>query len=151
MHVAAPALATVSTVDATPELGTARRHRDGAHAPASPVSSVGHHDAADNGPHGVDDAAVQNLVGQWRPELMYCYTQYGLREHAELAGNVVVRVALSPSGSVGHSVIGSHTWNGDGGGEVESCIRARVAAWHFPPASVGSIHTFSLEFAPGRG
>jgi hypothetical protein len=81
---------------------------------------------------------------------MYCYTQFGLREHTTLTGALVVRLALSPSGNVGRSVIGSRTWSGEGGPDVESCIRSRIAAWRFPPARAGSIHTFSLEFAPGR-
>jgi hypothetical protein len=95
---------------------------------------------------GLDDTIVENLVHQWQPELMYCYTQYGLREHSALAGRVTMRVALSPNGSVGHSVVGVRDWRGAGGAEVESCLRARIAAWRFPPADAGSIHEFTLEF-----
>jgi len=95
---------------------------------------------------GVDDATVQNLVQQWRPELMYCYTQFGLREHAALTGTLMVRVALTPNGAVQQAVIASRQWNGEGGADVETCIQSRVSAWRFPPAAVGSSHEFSIDF-----
>ena len=154
MHLAAPALATVTTVNRAPQhahevaLATPVAARTSAPAAARTVAAT---KAADPNAGGVNDVTVQNLVAQWRPDLMYCYTQYGLREHTALAGTVVVRFALSPNGEVGHSVIDSRSWNGAGGTDVETCIRTRVAAWHFPPASAGSMHEFSLEFAPGRG
>lgn len=150
MHVAASALATVTTVNTAPQRESIRpRPSAGATSASRRSRSTASPTLADDA-HGVDDATVQNLVGQWRPDLMYCYTQYGLREHTALTGALVVRLALSPSGNVGHSVIGSRRWSGDGGPDVESCIRSRIAAWRFPPARAGSIHTFSLEFAPGR-
>jgi hypothetical protein len=149
LRVAAPALASITTVNSAPQRSTVHQ-RSVVAGTAHTVSSSATHVTSTTASNGVDDATVQNLVGQWRPELMYCYTQFGLREHASLAGALVVRVALSPSGSVGHSVIGSRNWNGDGGAEVESCIRSRVGSWHFPPANAGSIHAFTLDFAPGR-
>ena len=150
MRVAASALATVTTVNTAPQRESIRP-RPSAKAT---LASRGSRSTAAPTPaeeaHGVDDATVQNLVGQWRPDLMYCYTQFGLREHTTLTGALVVRLALSPSGNVGRSVIGSRKWSGEGGPDVESCIRSRIAGWRFPPARAGSIHTFSLEFAPGR-
>jgi hypothetical protein len=150
LHVAASGLANVRTVNDAPENESVRQHSSTAARSASHTSRSTATSAPTDEARGVDDATVQNLVGQWRPDLMYCYTQYGLREHTALTGALVVRFALSPDGSVGHSLIGSRKWSGDGGAEVESCIRSRVAAWRFPPARAGSIHTFSLEFAPGR-
>jgi hypothetical protein len=97
---------------------------------------------------GVDDAAVRNLVHLWQPELMYCYTQFGVREHPTLTGGLVVRIALSPSGGVGHSVISARAWNGGSGAAVETCIQSRIASWRFPPAGAGSMHEFTLAFAP---
>jgi hypothetical protein len=145
LRVAAPALATVATSNAAARLSDPRRANlahSNPHPSATTTSAVTPTAA------GVDDATVQNLVEQWRSELMYCYTQYGLRAHAGLAGSLVVRVALSPNGAVGHSVIGSRNWNGDGGGDVEGCIHSRVSMWHFPPAPAGSVHEFPLRFTP---
>jgi hypothetical protein len=97
---------------------------------------------------GVSDATVNNLVRQWQPELMYCYTEFGVRTHPDLIGPVAVRVVLSADGAVGHAAIEHHIWSGEGAAAVESCIRSRVAAWRFPPAAVGSAHVFKVEFAP---
>jgi len=95
---------------------------------------------------GVDDVTVRNLVHQWQPELEYCYTEYGLRSHPELVGAVVVRVTLIPDGSVSHAAVARHSWSGGGATDVENCIRARVSAWHFPPASTSSVHEIPLNF-----
>jgi hypothetical protein len=99
---------------------------------------------------GVNDPTVRNLVHLWQPELMYCYTQFGVREHPTLSGGLVVRIALSPNGGVGHTVISGRTWNGGSGTEVEACIRSRIASWRFPPAAAGSMHEFPLDFAPDK-
>jgi hypothetical protein len=149
MHVAASPLATVTTVNTAPQREHPHQRPAGTTSASRTSRSTGAAAPAED-VHGVDDATVQNLVGQWRPDLMYCYTQYGLREHTSLTGALVVRLALSPNGSVGHSVIGSRKWSGEGGSDVETCIRSRIAGWHFPPAGAGSIHSFNLQFAPGR-
>jgi len=100
----------------------------------------------DRGTAGVDDVTVGNLVRQWQPELMYCYTEYGLRPHPELAGAVRVGVTLTPDGAVSHAAIVRRSWSGAGAADVESCIRTRVSAWRFPPASIASTHEFPLSF-----
>jgi hypothetical protein len=99
------------------------------------------------GPAGVDDVAVQNLVHQWQPELLYCYTEYGLRSHPGLTGTAMVRVALAQDGSVGYAGIVQHSWSGEGWADVENCIRTKVNAWRFPPASASSVHEFPLNFS----
>jgi hypothetical protein len=136
--ISAPSLAHMASTSTTPKLAATKDQNLGVDRAAAHASN--------DGGSGVDDETVQNLVKQWRPELMYCYTQFGLREHPALVGEVIVRAALSPNGAVGHSLIESHTWNGAGGTDVEGCIRTRVAAWHFPPAATGSVHEFTLEF-----
>ena len=84
MHLAAPALATVTTVNRAPQhaheaaLATPVVARTTPPATARTVAAT---KAADPDAGGVNDVTVQNLVSQWRPDLMYCYTQYGLREH----------------------------------------------------------------------
>jgi hypothetical protein len=99
------------------------------------------------GPAGVDDVTVQNLVHQWQPELLYCYTEYGLRSHPGLAGTATVRVALAQDGSVGYAGVVQHAWNGEGWADVENCIRTKVNTWRFPPAAVSSVHEFPLKFS----
>lgn len=101
----------------------------------------------DPGPAGVDDVAVQNLVHQWQPELLYCYTEYGLRSHPGLTGTATVRVALAQDGSVGYAGIVQHSWSGDGWADVENCIRSKVNTWRFPPAAAPSVHEFPLNFS----
>jgi len=140
LRIAAPTLAHMASTSSTPRLAATQDANPGI------AKSAGRSATSSDGAAGVDDATVQNLVQQWRPELMYCYTQYGLREHPSLVGQVIVRAALSPNGAVGHSLIESRNWNGAGGPDVENCIRSRVDAWRFPPASTGSVHQFSVQF-----
>ena len=112
-------------------------------ATATPVGKGG----SDPTPAGVDDATVRNLVKQWQPELLYCYTEYGLRAHPDLSGTAVVRVALAQDGVVGYVGIVRHSWSGDGSADVENCIRTKVATWRFPPAAAASAHEFPLSFS----
>ena len=113
-------------------------------ATSVPVNNAG--GAAGGGP-GVDDVAVQNLVHQWQPELLYCYTEYGLRSHPGLTGTATVRVALAQDGSVGYAGIVQHSWSGEGWADVENCIRTKVNTWRFPPAAAASVHEFPLNFS----
>jgi outer membrane biosynthesis protein TonB len=78
---------------------------------------------------------------------MYCFTEFGLRDHPDLSGTVVVRVNLAPDGRVRRVAVARHTWTGTGATTVEACIRSRVATWYFPPAAAGSVHDFTLDFA----
>jgi hypothetical protein len=112
-------------------------------ATATPVGKGG----SDPTPAGVDDATVRNLVKQWQPELLYCYTEYGLRAHPDLSGTAVVRVALAQDGVVGYVGIVRHSWSGEGSDDVENCIRTKVATWRFPPAAAASAHEFPLSFS----
>jgi hypothetical protein len=111
-------------------------------ATATPVTKT----AGDPTPGGVDDVTVRNLVHQWQPELLYCYTEYGLRSHPDLSGTAVVRVGLAQDGAVGYVGIVRHSWSGEGSADVENCIRMRVSAWRFPPAAAASAHEFPLSF-----
>lgn len=97
--------------------------------------------------NGVDNATVMNLVRQWQPDLTYCYTEYGLRNHPGLYGSVLVRMTIAPQGTVSHVEVARRKWSDDGATEVEACVRSRVAAWYFPPAAVSSVHQFPLTFS----
>jgi hypothetical protein len=119
--------------------------------PAGASATVPAKDAKAEAPsvpqNGVDEVTVGNLVRQWQPELMYCYTEYGLRTHPTLSGSMIVRVVLLPNGSVEHTAFARRVWSGEGGEDVEACIRLRIAEWHFPPAAAGSAHDITLNFS----
>ena len=93
-------------------------------------------------------STVANLVKQWQSQLDLCYTEYGLKVNPALTGTIAVRLAIRPSGDVGAATFMRHNWSGAGGKEAESCMRGRVMAWMFPPASTPSAHEFTVAFAP---
>jgi hypothetical protein len=94
------------------------------------------------------ESTVANLVKQWQPQLDLCYTEYGLKVNPALTGSIAVRLAIRSAGDVGAATFTRHNWSGAGGTEAESCMRARVMAWMFPPASTPSAHGFTVAFAP---
>jgi hypothetical protein len=96
----------------------------------------------------LSQSTVANLVKQWQSQLDLCYTEYGLKVNPALTGSIAVRLAIRPSGEVGAAKFTRHNWSGSGGTEAESCMRARVTAWLFPPASTPSAHEFTVAFAP---
>jgi hypothetical protein len=81
-------------------------------------------------------STVANLVKQWQSQLDLCYTEYGLKVNPALTGSIAA------------ATFTRHNWSGAGGKEAESCMRARVMAWVFPPASTPSAHEFTVAFAP---
>jgi hypothetical protein len=96
---------------------------------------------------GLDEETVGTLVRQLQPELMYCYTQFGLRVHPNLSGSLIARLVLSADGTVEHTAFARRAWSGTGGDEVEACARSHILAWHFPPAAAGSVHDITLNFS----
>jgi hypothetical protein len=93
-------------------------------------------------------STVANLVKQWESQLDLCYSEYGLKVNPALTGSIAVRLAIRSSGEVAAATFTRHKWSGAGGTEAESCMRARVMAWMFPPASTPSAHEFTVAFAP---
>jgi hypothetical protein len=93
-------------------------------------------------------STVANLVKQWQSQLDLCYTEFGLKVNPALTGSIAVRLAIRTTGDVGAATFVHHKWSGAGGTEAESCMRARVMAWMFPPASTPSAHEFTVAFAP---
>ncbi|HZS59046.1 MAG TPA: AgmX/PglI C-terminal domain-containing protein [Gemmatimonadaceae bacterium] len=91
---------------------------------------------------------VANLVKQWQSQLDLCYSEFGLKVNPSLTGSIAVRLAIRPTGDVGAATLVRHKWSGAGGNEAESCMRARVMAWMFPPTSAPSTHDFTVAFAP---
>jgi len=93
-------------------------------------------------------STVANLVKQWQSQLDLCYSEFGLKVNPALTGSIAVRLAIRTTGDVGAATFVHHHWSGAGGTEAESCMRARVMAWMFPPASTPSAHEFTVTFAP---
>ena len=93
-------------------------------------------------------STVANLVKQWQSQLDLCYSEFGLKVNPALTGSIAVRLAIRTTGDVGAATFVHHKWSGAGGTEAESCMRARVMAWMFPPASTPSAHEFTVAFAP---
>lgn len=96
----------------------------------------------------LSQSTVTTLVKQWQSQLDLCYTEYGLKVNPALTGSIGVRLAIRPSGDVAAATFIRHNWSGTGGKEAESCMRTRVMAWMFPPASAPSAHEFTVAFAP---
>jgi hypothetical protein len=128
-----------------PETVSLRRTSTGSIAkPAAAMTiTVGPTDATKLAP-----STVANLVKQWQSQLDLCYSEFGLKVNPALTGSIAVRLAIRTTGDVGAATFVHHKWSGAGGTEAESCMRARVMAWMFPPASTPSAHEFTVAFAP---
>lgn len=128
-----------------PETVSLRRTSAGSIAkPAAAMTiTVGPTDATKLAP-----STVANLVKQWQSQLDLCYSEFGLKVNPALTGSIAVRLAIRTTGDVGAATFVHHKWSGAGGTEAESCMRARVMAWMFPPASTPSAHEFTVAFAP---
>jgi hypothetical protein len=97
----------------------------------------------------LDREIVRRVVRQHLNEVRYCYEQALARKPA-LAGRVVARFSITPSGSVLASALQSSTL---GDGTVESCIVAATRRWAFPQPRGGGLVTVSYPFqlAPAGG
>ena len=126
---------------------TASLRRTSAGSIAKPVSASAHTEPATDATK-LAASTVANLVQQWQSQLDLCYTEYGLKVNPALTGSIAVRLAIRATGDVGAATFTRHTWSGAGGTEAESCMRARVMSWMFPPASTPSAHEFTVAFAP---
>jgi hypothetical protein len=111
--------------------------------PAAPASTT-----TDDEASHLSAVTVANLVKQWQSQLNLCYTEYGLKVNPALTGSIAVHLAIRSSGDVGAATFTRHSWSGAGGAEAELCMREKVMAWMFPPASTPSAHEFTVAFAP---
>jgi hypothetical protein len=88
----------------------------------------------------VDQAIA--VIRQHLGGIRACY-QGPLNHHHELAGKITVRFTVEIDGSVGAITFEEDTL---GSPEVASCVRGRVAGWHFPAASRPSQFSFPFVF-----
>ena len=91
---------------------------------------------------GISIAAVRRVVLRALPQIQFCYEQ-GLMRNPNLGGRVVVRFAVSSSGSVATSAIAESNLTNP---LVESCIANAVRRWLFPSPAGGGIAIVSLPF-----
>lgn len=91
-------------------------------------------------------AVLGDVIRQRQQLLQYCYTEFGLRGDAALAGQIVVRLVIQQDGTVSEVTVPQHHWSGHGADKVESCIRDRVLLWEFPAAQRASTHEIQLIF-----
>ena len=91
-------------------------------------------------------SVLGDIVRQRQQLLQYCYTEFGLRADAALAGQIVVRMVIQQDGTVSEVTVPHHSWTGHGADHVESCIRDRVLHWQFPAAQRASTHEIQLIF-----
>ena len=95
-----------------------------------------------------DTAVVDNVVRRRQAELRTCYEQEGLKVNPDLAGNVVVSIAVASEGTVSAVTFPERTWSGPGATETESCMQTRVRNWRFPElAGGGGTFEFSFNFS----
>jgi hypothetical protein len=146
--VAAAKIAKVTrTKPAAQLVETASLRRTSAGSIAKPVAAVSRPDEPTDATK-LAGSTVANLVKQWQSQLDLCYTEYGLKVNPALTGSIAVRLAIRPTGDVGAATFTRHKWSGAGGTEAESCMRARLMTWMFPPASTPSAHVFTVAFTP---
>lgn len=111
---------------------------------AAPTTAAPTTPGSDASSLSVED--VGSFVRARQPQLHYCYQQ-GLEKNPALAGSATVSVTLAGDGKVKNVGVLERTWAGKGVKEAESCIRAKIFAWNFPPSeSPESTHSFLLSF-----
>lgn len=92
-----------------------------------------------------DVGELGEFVRSRESQLRFCYVEYGLKQNPSLAGTINVAITLTGSGNVTGVDIRSRTWSG--AGQVESCIRDKIAAWKFPSSAAGGgTYTFPFNF-----
>ncbi len=90
----------------------------------------------------LDPAVIQRIVRRHMSEVRACYER-GLRERPGLAGRVIVRFVISPSGAVQGATVESSTLEAPA---VDGCIAAATLRWMFPEPEGGGIVTVTFPF-----
>jgi hypothetical protein len=99
----------------------------------------------------LDDQSVLRVIHRQQGSVENCY-RMGLADNPQLAGEVIIRWVVSPSGRIATAVVRSSTLHRP---KVENCIVAAVRTWIFPqpfgggPAAV--LHPFVLGVKRNRG
>lgn len=91
-----------------------------------------------------------SLLGDRDKQAQYCYTQLGLKYSPDLKGEITVKLAVNPDGTVQDAVVAKRSWQGISAGEVEACVRALAHDWTFPGDStiVDGAKLLTFSFSP---
>ncbi|HTE52842.1 MAG TPA: TonB family protein [Kofleriaceae bacterium] len=125
--VAAPSTTTTTSTTATPSApGESTARRTAAATPPKPGT--------------MDRKATVRAVRQNQEQVQTCFER-GRMDNAQLAGNVVMRIGIGPSGAVTSARVARSTL---GSRSVETCIAAAVQNWTLP-APAGGVAT-SIDY-----
>jgi len=91
----------------------------------------------------LDPEATRQAVGRHLREVRTCFER-GRMDNPQLAGRVLVRIDVSPSGKVSSARVARSTLDNQA---VESCITSMVATWTLPAPSGGVAATMTYPFS----
>ncbi len=95
------------------------------------------------GPGTMDREATRRAVGRHLPEIRTCFER-GRMDNPRLAGRVLVRIAVAPSGRVTSARIARSDVRSQ---QVESCIVSAVERWTLPQPAGGVAATITYPFS----
>jgi hypothetical protein len=78
--------------------------------------------------NALDKEPFRSVIRSHRPEVTRCYVA-GLSRHPDLAGRVVIEIAIAMTGVVTSTRVRSSTLLDE---DTERCITARALTWQFP-------------------
>jgi hypothetical protein len=113
-----------------------------------PVATLGalrvHPEPGDSSP-----LRAEAFVRGRESQLRFCYAEYGLAVDSTLTGFVELSAVVGPDGSA-NSVTAravSEGWRGSAAEAVATCLRAKLAAWRWPPPRTRTRYTITAGFA----
>ena len=84
----------------------------------------------------LDRAIIKKFINRQKGSIIYCYKK-AVQSKPDLAGKVIVKFTISPTGKVMRPGIKKSTL---GSASVESCIVSRLGMWRFPaPRNGGAV------------
>ena len=84
----------------------------------------------------LDRAIIKKFINRQKGSIIYCYKK-AVQSKPDLAGKVIVKFTISPTGKVMRPGIKKSTL---GSSSVESCIVSRLGMWRFPaPRNGGAV------------
>jgi hypothetical protein len=95
--------------------------------------------------HTRDLATLGEFVRAHTAQMNFCY-QEALVSTPNLAGAVALAVTITSEGDVTDVRVTRRSWTGKPNENFESCIRAKVRSWKFPPTDA-PVGTFPLSLS----
>ncbi|HKE20421.1 MAG TPA: TonB family protein [Kofleriaceae bacterium] len=94
-------------------------------------------------PGTMDRQATRDAVGRHLPEIRTCFER-GRMDNPQLAGRVLVRIAVSPTGKVTSASVSRSDVRSQ---LVESCIVSAIERWTLPAPAGGAAATITYPFS----